>query len=257
MKIVVLVKQVFDKDSNISISPDGLLSNREDLTLATNECDSYALEEALQIKEKKGAEVIVISIGSDSVLSVIKDGLAKGADRGLHIKVDNEEAMDALELAKLIHLALKDENVDMVFSGLQSDDKGFGQTGILLAELMNLSHASLVMGTEIQDDSTIRIKRELEAGWFQWVDLSLPTSLTIQSGINKPRYSSLRGIMMMKKKPIDTKTIEDLGFTSSQKTKVVKMYVPEKTKETVYIDGSVNEIVDQLVDKFANDIKVL
>ena len=257
MKIVVLVKQVFDKDSNISISPDGLLKNREDLTLATNECDSYALEEALQIKEKKGAEVIVISIGSDSVLSVIKDGLAKGADRGLHIKVDNEEGMDALELAKLIHLALQDENVDMVFSGLQSDDKGFGQTGILLAELMNLSHASLVMGTEIQDDSTIRIKRELEAGWFQWVDLSLPTSLTIQSGINKPRYSSLRGIMMMKKKPIDTKTVEDLGFTSSQKTKVVKMYVPEKTKETVYIDGSVNEIVDQLVDKFANDIKVL
>ena len=257
MKIAVLVKQVFDKDSNINISADGSLSNREDLTLATNECDSYALEEALQIKEQKGGEVIVLSVGSDSVLSVIKDGLAKGANRGLHIKVDNEEEMDALELAKLIQSALKEENVDMVFSGLQSDDKGFGQTGILLAELMNLSHASLVMGTEMQDDSTIRIKRELEAGWFQWVDLSLPASLSIQSGINKPRYSSLRGIMMMKKKPIDTKTIEDLGFTSSQKTKVVKMYVPEKTKETVYIDGSVNEIVDQLVDKFANDIKVL
>lgn len=257
MKIAVLVKQVFDKDSNINISADGSLSNREDLTLTTNECDSYALEEALQIKEQKGGEVIVVSVGTDSVLTVIKDGLAKGADKGLHIKTDNEENMDALELAKLIQSALKDENVDMVFSGLQSDDKGFGQTGILLAELMNLSHASLVMGTEMQDDSTIRIKRELEAGWFQWVDLSLPASLTIQSGINKPRYSSLRGIMMMKKKPIDTKTTEDLGFTSSQKTKVVKMYVPEKTKETVYIDGSVNEIVDQLIDKFANDIKVL
>ena len=257
MKIAVLVKQVFDKDSNINISADGSLSNREDLTLATNECDSYALEEALQIKEEKGGEVIVLSVGSDSVLSVIKDGLAKGADRGLHIKVENEENMDALELAKLIQSALKDENIDMVFSGLQSDDKGFGQTGILLAELMNLSHASLVMGTEMQEDSTIRIKRELEAGWFQWVDLSLPASLTIQSGINKPRYSSLRGIMMMKKKPLDTKTVEDLGFVSLQKTKVVKMYVPEKTKETVYIDGSVDEIVNQLVDKFANDIKVL
>ena len=257
MKIAVLVKQVFDKDSNINISADGSLSNREDLTLSTNECDSYALEEALQIKEKIGGEVIILSVGNDSVLSVIKDGLAKGADRGLHIKIDNEEKLDALELSKLIQAALKDENVDMVFSGLQSDDKGFGQTGILLAELMNLSHASLVMGTEIQNDSTIRIKRELEAGWFQWVDLSLPTSLTIQSGINKPRYSSLRGIMMMKKKKIDTKTIEDLGFELSQKTKVVKMYVPEKTKETVYIDGSVNEIVDQLIDKFANDIKVL
>ena len=257
MKIAVLVKQVFDKDSNINISTDGLFSNREDLTLATNECDSYALEEALQIKEQKGGEVIILSVGNDSVLSVIKDSLAKGADRGLHIKVDNEENIDALELAKLIQSALKDENVDMVFSGLQSDDKGFGQTGILLAELMNLSHASLVMGTEMQEDSTIRIKRELEAGWFQWVDLSLTASLTIQSGINKPRYSSLRGIMMMKKKPIDTKTVEDLGFKASQKTKVIKLYAPEKTKETVYIDGSVNEIVDQLVDKFTNDIKVL
>ena len=122
---------------------------------------------------------------------------------------------------------------------------------------MNLSHASLVMGTEVQDDNSVKIKRELEAGWFQWVDLSLPASLTIQSGINKPRYSSLRGIMMMKKKTIEMKTVEELGFTPSQKSKVVKMYVPEKTKETVYIDGSANEIVDQLMDKFANEIKVL
>jgi len=256
MKIVVLVKQVFDKDSNIYVSGDGVLTNREDLTLSTNESDAYALEEALQIKEKNGGEVIVVSVGNDSVLTVIKDGLAKGADRGLHVKIDNEESLDALDLAKLIHASIKDENIDMVLSGLQSDDKGNGQTGILLAELMNLSHASLVMGTEIQDDNSIRVKRELEGGWFQWTDLSLPTSLTIQSGINKPRYSSLRGIMMMKKKPIDVKSAEDLGFTALQKSKVMKMYIPEKTKETVYIDGSVNEIVDQLMDKFANEIKI-
>tara|TARA_B100001029_G_C15061545_1_gene458974 strand:+ start:823 stop:1596 length:774 start_codon:yes stop_codon:yes gene_type:complete len=257
MKIAVLVKQVFDKDSNINISADGSLLNQQDITLATNECDAYALEEALQIKEQKGGEVIVLSVGNDSVLSVIKDGLAKGADKGLHVKIDNEEEMDALDLAKLIEIALKDENVDMVFSGLQSDDKGFGQTGILLAELMNFSHASLVMGTEILEDSIIRIKRELESGWFQWVDLSLPASLTIQSGINKPRYSSLRGIMMMKKKPIITKNLEDLNFVVSKKSKVIKKYVPEKSKETVYIDGTVDEIVNQLVDKFTNDIKVL
>lgn len=256
MKIVVLVKQVFDKDSNINVSGDGVLTNREDLTLSTNESDAYALEEALQIKEKNGGEVIVVSVGNDSVLTVIKDGLAKGADRGLHVKIDNEESLDALDLAKLIHASIKDENIDMVLSGLQSDDKGNGQTGILLAELMNLSHASLVMGTEIQDDNSIRVKRELEGGWFQWTDLSLPTSLTIQSGINKPRYSSLRGIMMMKKKPIDVKSANDLGFTALQKSKVMKMYIPEKTKETVYIDGSVNEIVDQLMDKFANEIKI-
>jgi electron transfer flavoprotein beta subunit len=256
MKIVVLVKQVYDKDSNINVSTDGVLLNREDLTLSTNESDAYALEEALQIKEKNGGEVIVVSVGNDSVLTVIKDGLAKGADRGLHVKIDDEEKLDALDLAKLIHSSIKDENIDMIFSGLQSDDKGNGQTGILLAELMNLSHASLVMGTEILDDNSIRVKRELEGGWFQWIDLSLPASITIQSGINKPRYSSLRGIMMMKKKPIDVKSAEDLGFSALQKSKVVKMYIPEKTKETIYIEGSVNEIVNQLMDKFENEIKI-
>ena len=257
MKIVVLVKQVLDKDSNINLAADGSLLNREDLALSTNECDSYALEEALQIKEKKGGEVIVLSVGNDSVLSVIKDGLAKGADKGLHIKTDNEEDLDALQLAKLIASALRDENIDIVLSGLQSDDKGYGQTGVLIAELLGLSHASLVIGTEVTSDSVIKVKRELESGWFQWVDLSLPTSMTIQSGINKPRYSSLRGIMMMKKKPIETKTIEQLEFNATQKTKIIKMYIPEKSKETVFIEGTSDEIVDQLMDKFVNDIKVL
>ena len=257
MKIVVLVKQVLDKDSNINLTAEGSLLDREDLALSTNECDSYALEEALQIKEKKGGEVIVLSVGNDSVLSVIKDGLAKGADKGLHIKTDNEEDLDALQLAKLIVSALKDENIDIVLSGLQSDDKGYGQTGVLIAELLGLSHASLVIGTEVTSDSVIKVKRELESGWFQWVDLSLPTSMTIQSGINKPRYSSLRGIMMMKKKPIETKTIDQLEFNTTQKTKIVKMYVPEKNKETVFIEGTSDEIVDQLMDKFVNDIKVL
>ena len=257
MKIVVLVKQVLNKDSNINLAADGSLLNREDLALSTNECDSYALEEALQIKEKKGGEVIVLSVGNDSVLSVIKDGLAKGADKGLHIKTDNEEDLDALQLAKLIASALRDENIDIVLSGLQSDDKGYGQTGVLIAELLGLSHASLVIGTEVTSDSVIKVKRELESGWFQWVDLSLPTSMTIQSGINKPRYSSLRGIMMMKKKPIETKTIDQLEFNATQKTKIIKMYIPEKSKETVFIEGTSDEIVDQLMDKFVNDIKVL
>jgi|TARA_B000000557_G_scaffold104705_1_gene84791 electron transfer flavoprotein beta subunit len=257
MKIVVLVKQVLDKDSNINLAADGSLLNREDLALSTNECDSYALEEALQIKEKKGGEVIVLSVGNDSVLSVIKDGLAKGADKGLHIKTDNEEDLDALQLAKLIASALRDENIDIVLSGLQSDDKGYGQTGVLIAELLGLSHASLVIGTEVTSDSVIKVKRELESGWFQWVDLSLPTSMTIQSGINKPRYSSLRGIMMMKKKPIETKTIDQLEFNATQKTKIIKMYIPEKSKETVFIEGTSDEIVNQLMDKFVNDIKVL
>ena len=118
MKILVLVKQVFDKDSNIMVSADGSFLNREDLTLVTNESDSYALEEALQIKEQTGGEVIVASVGNETVLTVIKDGLAKGADKGIHIKTEKEENLDALDLAKLIYDSIKDENIDILFSGL-------------------------------------------------------------------------------------------------------------------------------------------
>ena len=145
----------------------------------------------------------------------------------------------------------------MIFSGLQSDDIGNGQFGLLIAEHLNASHASLVMETKLGSDSTIKAKRELESGWFQWTELDFPASLTIQSGINSPRYASLRGIMMMKKKTIDTKNSVDLAISLESKSSTKKMYIPEKTKETVYIEGSTDEIVTKLVDVFANDIKVL
>ena len=134
---------------------------------------------------------------------------------------------------------------------------GNGQLGLLIAEHLNTSHASLVMETEMVGDSVIKAKRELESGWFQWTELDCPASLTIQSGINTPRYASLRGIMMMKKKTIDTKSAEDLGLSPSSQTSTTKMYIPEKTKETVYVDGTTDEIVSKLVDIFANDIKIL
>jgi len=131
------------------------------------------------------------------------------------------------------------------------------QLGLLIAEQLNTSHASLVMETEMVGDSAIKAKRELESGWFQWTELDFPASLTIQSGINTPRYASLRGIMMMKKKTIDTMNAEDLGLKPTSQTSTTKMYIPEKTKETIYVDGTTDEIVSKLVDIFANDIKVL
>jgi electron transfer flavoprotein beta subunit len=257
MKICVLMKQVPDKDAALKINATSLGIDTTDLTFVTNESDSYALEEALLLKEAHGGEVVVCTLGADSSLQVIKDALSKGADRGLFLRDDAFNNLDILSLSKVFVAALKDENFDLIFSGLQSDDVGNGQLGLLIAEHLNTSHASLVMETEMVGDTTIKAKRELESGWFQWTELDFPASLTIQSGINTPRYASLRGIMMMKKKTIDTKSAEDLGLSLTSKTSTTKMYIPEKIKETVYVDGTADEIVSKLVDIFANDIKVL
>jgi electron transfer flavoprotein beta subunit len=257
MKICVLMKQVPDKDATLKIDATGFGIDTNDLTFVTNESDNYALEEALLLKETNGGEVVVCTLGAESSLQVVKDALSKGADRGLFLRDDAFNNLDILSLSKVFTAALKDENFDLIFSGLQSDDVGNGQLGLLIAEHLNTSHASLVMETEMVGDSAIKAKRELESGWFQWTELDFPASLTIQSGINTPRYASLRGIMMMKKKTIDTKSAGDLGISPTSQTSTTKMYIPEKTKETVYVDGTTDEIVSKLVDIFANDIKVL
>ena len=257
MKICVLMKQVPDKDASLKINPTDFGIDTADLTFVTNESDNYALEEALLLKEAHGGEVVVCTLGPDSSLQVVKDALSKGADRGLFLRDDTFNNLDILSLSKVFAAALKNENFDLIFSGLQSDDVGNGQLGLLIAEHLNTSHASLVMETEMLGDSVIKAKRELESGWFQWTELDCPASLTIQSGINTPRYASLRGIMMMKKKTIDTKSAGDLGLSPSSQTSTTKMYIPEKIKETVYVDGTTDEIVSKLVDIFANNIKVL
>ena len=257
MKICVLMKQVPDKDATLTINATGLGIDTTDLTFVTNESDNYALEEALLLKEAYSGEVVVCTLGAESSLQVVKDALSKGADRGLFLRDDAFNNLDILSLSKVFTAALKDENFDLIFSGLQSDDVGNGQLGLLIAEHLNTSHASLVMETEMVGDSAIKAKRELESGWFQWTELDFPASLTIQSGINTPRYASLRGIMMMKKKTIDTKSAGDLGLNPSSQTSTTKMYIPEKIKETVYVDGTTDEIVSKLVDIFANNIKVL
>lgn len=257
MKICVLMKQVPDKDAALTIDGTGLGIETNNLTFVTNESDNYALEEALLLKEAHGGEVVVCTLGEESSLQVVKDALSKGADRGLFLRDDAFNNLDILSLSKVFATALKNENFDLIFSGLQSDDEGNGQLGLLIAEHLDTSHASLVMETDMVDDSTIKVKCELESGWFQWSELDFPASLTIQSGINTPRYASLRGIMMMKKKTIDTKSAEDLEISPTPQTTTTKMYIPEKTKETMYVDGTTDEIVSKLVDIFANNIKIL
>ena len=253
MKIAVLIKQVPGSDSSLPIQSDESWINEESITYVMNESDNYALEEALQLREKNGdGEVVVISLGPDRVQKVIREGLAKGADRGIHIQVDSAGAVDPLVTASSIANAIKEEKFDLIFSGLQSDDIGMGQTGIIIGEILGMSTASLVMATELSENR-IKVKRELEAGFFQWVTMTLPSSVTIQSGLNTPRYPSLKGIMGAKKKEINVLTPEG----SEPKQSMNKVYVPQSEKQTVMIDGSVDEIVDKLIETFRNDIKVI
>jgi electron transfer flavoprotein beta subunit len=253
MKIAVLVKQVPGSESPLSVQSSQKWVDESSVAYVMNESDNYALEEALQIKEANGeGEIVVVSLGPVRIQKVIREALAKGADRAIHIKMETESAIDPLATASHFADALKEENFDLIFTGLQSDDVGMGQTGVILGEMMGMATASLAMATEV-GDGKIKVKRELEAGWFQWVSLSLPACLTIQSGLNIPRYPSLKGIMGAKKKEI--KVLKP-SF-SEPKQSLEKLYVPQSDKKTVMIEGTVDQMVEKLIDTFRNDIKVL
>ena len=257
MKICVLVKQVPNEDAIIKVSGEKNII-KDNLTYCTNEPDTYALEEALLIKEQTPeCEVVVCSMGPDTCTQILKEALAKGADRAMHISTEHEE-MNPLENAKLIASAIKKENFNLILSGLQSDDSGHSQTGILISEILDMTHASLVVGTEIKSDGKIRVKKELESGWFQWSELTLPASLSIQSGLNKPRYASLKGIMTAKKKTIDKIELSSLDTTiESSNIETLRMYEPEKAKQTQFIDGDTDTIVEQLIKILKEDIKAI
>ena len=259
MKIVVLMKQVPNEDAAIKVDSGNKSIIEDNVTFITNEPDTYALEEALQLKEKIAGidEVVVCTMGSSSAQQTIKDALAKGADRGIFINNPNQKFQDPLYRAKIIAKALENENFDIILSGLQSDDDGYSQIGVLIAELLNMSHASLVMGTEFINDDTVKVKRELENGWFQWSELKLPIALTIQSGLNQPRYASLKGIMGVKKKTIDTYESDSLAEDETSKTELIKLFTPEKKKTTQFIDGASDEVVEKLVNILKNEIKVI
>ena len=252
MKIAVLVKQVFGSESALQITDDSKWGKEDNASFVMNPPDNYAIEEALSIKEKLGeGEVVIVSQGPTRVQKVIREGLAKGADRGIHIEESGLIETDPLLIAKSIVSAIKDENFDLILSGLQSDDTGMGQTGVLVGELLNMSVATLAIQTDI-DKEKIRVKRELESGWFQWVTLGSSASVTIQSGINQPRYPSLKGIMGAKKKEI--KVIESLSL--DRKQSVDKVFVPQTSKETEIIDTDLNSAVNRIVEILKTEVKV-
>jgi electron transfer flavoprotein beta subunit len=256
VKIGVCVKQVPAKDAPLAIADNGQWIRETDIGFETNEPDSYALEEALRLKEKHGGEVVAISMGPERVKQTIKEALAKGADRAIHVVDDQFYRLDPLASARSLAAAIEKENFDLILTGLQSDDHGFGQTGVLLAELLGRPHATIIMQIEVTG-AGLRLKRELEAGWFQWVELPLPAVLTIQSGCNKPRYATLKGIMAAKKKEIASVPRASLNVPDALTEEVVRIYVPRKTKKTEFITGTPKEIAAKLVEKLKHEARVL
>jgi electron transfer flavoprotein beta subunit len=254
MKIIVAIKQVPERDAPISLTADGKL-DESGLAWAINEPDAYALEEALQLKEKVGAgEVIALCAGPARVLSTLRDALAKGADRAIHIEADDLAQRDTLSLAHLLAGAIRPESPDLILTGLQSDDLGLGQTGVVLAELLNIPHATIIMQVE-KTANGLRVKRELEDGWFQHIDIPLPALLTIQSGGNKLRYATLMGIKKAKSKP--TATVAAAPSATPPAIELSRLFLPEKQKQTQMLTGTPAEIAAQLVEKLKSEVRVL
>jgi electron transfer flavoprotein beta subunit len=259
LKIAVCLKQVPARDAVLRINPAGTWVVSTDTSFEINEPDIYALEEGLRLKEKHGGEVLVVSLGPARAQQAIKEALAKGADRGLHLDDPAFENLDAYGAAQVFSKALAPEKPDLVLTGLQSDDLGYAQTGVILAELLGLAHSTIIMEIKVEG-AALRVKRELEGGWFQWLEMPLPALLTIQSGINKPRYATLPGIMKAKTKPLKKLTAADLGLAPTDfapRQKILKIYVPVKQAHTEFFEGNPKEIAAKLVDKLRNEARVL
>jgi electron transfer flavoprotein beta subunit len=252
MKIAVCIKQVPTREWQPRLNDDKTWIREADAAFEMNEPDAYALEEALRLKEKHGGEVVVCSAGPARVAQVIREALARGADRAIHVEDDGLASADAFVTSGALASAMQSEEFDLVLTGLQSDDQGFAQVGVVLAERLGRPHATIIMEVQVEG-AALRVKRELEGGWFQWVAMPLPAVLTIQSGINQLRYATLKGIMAAKKKEI-RKAAAPAG---AARQKIVSLYVPEKGKKTQIIGGSPAEAAKELVRKLREEARVI
>jgi electron transfer flavoprotein beta subunit len=257
MKIIVMMKQVANKDAILRINKEGTWIEEADLSFEVSESDGYALEEALRVREKLGGEVVVCSMGPARVKSVIKDALARGADRAIHVIGNNLGSLSPYATASVLAEAVRDEKPDLIMTGLQSDDYGYGQTGVILAELLGLPHATIVIEVDASAEK-LHVKRELESGWYQWYTMATPALLTIQSGISQIRYATLKGIMAAKKKEIKevTPPAEVVGRPSHQR--IARVYLPQKTKQTQLLgNGDAKAGAVELAQKLHTEARVI
>jgi electron transfer flavoprotein beta subunit len=270
MKIVVCIKQVPERDARLRVAADGTSIDETGISTEINESDQYALEAGLRLAEGKagvagdgGNEVVVACLGPDKAEEAIRRALAMGAARAMHLNDPAFQGGDAAATARALAKAIEPEVPDLILTGLQSDDAGWAQTGLLIAERLGLPSATLIMEIEPPANGRIKVKRELESGWFQWITLPLPAVLTIQSGIYPVRYATLKGIMGAKKKEMKKLTPADLGLSPDQigaagsGVELLKVYVPEKAKSAQILQGDPSQATAALVERLRNEAKVL
>jgi electron transfer flavoprotein beta subunit len=253
MKVMVCLKQVPHQDARLDVKSDGSWIQEDNIKFEINSYDTYAVEEALRMKDKTGAEVVVVSIGPDRVTQALRTALGMGADRAIHVNDPAAIGADALGTAKILAAIAKAENADVIFAGLMADDGNGAAIPPMVAELLDIPSATGVLAMSAEGGS-IKAERELEGGALEVVEMPQPCLIAIQSGANQVRYASLKGIMQAKKKPVDVKSLADLGLAgsvggASNKTAIKKIYVPKKGDSAEILKGSTDEIVSQLVTR--------
>ena len=256
MKILVCIKQVPDMESKFQIDGAKTWYATESLAWRMNEYDEYGVEQAAQVKEQAGGgDITVLCIGPDRVQETMKKALAMGCDRGVHVKDDNSSMRDPYEISSIIAAFAKDKQFDLIFTGMQSQDRGSGQVGLLAAGQLGLAAVSTIVDFQ-HDGSTFIVKRELEGGLKAVVKTAAPALFTCQLGLNKPRYPTLPNIMKAKKKELKTVAVEDL-LTVSAFSSTTAMFVPEKKSDGLILEGEAADLADSLIALLQEKTSVL
>jgi len=246
MKILVCIKQVPDMESKFKVDAGGIWYSKTDLAWRMNEYDEYAVEQAVQLKEQvKDADLTVLCIGSDQVKETMKKALAMGCDRGAHIADDNASGKESFEIAGIIAEYATGKNFDLIFTGMQSQDRGSGQVGVLVAEMLGLPSVSTVVHFAYEG-GTVQAKRELEGGIKACVKVQAPVVITCQLGMNTPRYPTLPNIMKAKKKELLSIPVQDLLKVDARQ-ETTRMYFPEKKGGGLVLEGDIAEMADKLI----------
>ncbi len=246
MKILVCIKQVPDMESKFKVDTGGTWYEKTDLAWRMNEYDEYGVEQAVQLKEQvKDADVTVLCIGGDQVKETMKKALAMGCDRGVQIADENSSSREAYQIASIIAEYAGDKDFDLIFTGMQSQDRGSGQVGVLVAEMLGLPAVSTVVEFAY-NAGTVELKRELEGGVKACLKLQAPLVVTCQLGLNTPRYPTLPNIMKAKRKELLSVPVADL-LKIEARQETTKMYFPEKKGGGLVLEGDVADLADQLL----------
>jgi len=254
MNVIVCVKHVPETaEADIKIDPAGRSIEKSGLVFDINECDDYALEEAVRIKEKFGGTVTAITVGPEDADSTLRKCLARGADKAIRLTDPKFEGSDSFAIAKILHKAIKDLPFNLVFTGALAGDDGYTAVGPILAELLGIPHAAMVKKIELNEE-TAKVNRELEGGLEEIVEVKLPAVLTIQTGINEPRYVSIMGIRKAMQKEIQVLDLAKIGLNENEVgeagswIKIQKMYVPPVEKQAEFLKGTPEEIATKIVE---------